>query len=77
MSRLIRNIDRFGSPTISGANFERRASMSPINSRIGSRSASSYSSRCASNHGLLLFFARPLRNRSEAGVNGMDPDPVD
>src|SRR5687767_10736349 len=73
MSRWMRNIDRFGSPPISGANFRMRASISPMRSRIGARSSVSYSSRCASNHSLLLFFASPRRKRRAAGVKAIRP----
>src|SRR5687767_4741019 len=75
MSRLMRNIDRFGSPPISGANVFSFSFISPIRSRIGSRTSPSYSVRCASNHCLLLFFASPRRKRNAAGVNAMEPSP--
>jgi hypothetical protein len=38
---------------------------------MGSRTSVSYSSRCASNHSLLLFFASPRRNRRAGGLNDM------
>src|SRR5688572_12488201 len=71
MSRLIRNMERFGSPPISGANFAIRAVISPIRSRMGSRTSPSYSARWASNHSLLLFFASPRRKRRAAGVKAI------
>src|SRR6266550_1103251 len=71
MSRLIRNMDRFGSPVSSRAKRANRTSISSISARIGARICVSYSPRCASNHGFLLLRARSRRNRSEFVVNGI------
>src|SRR5213593_512547 len=67
----MRNIDRLGSPPISGANSANRASRSSISSRIGWRTSFSYSSRCASNHGFSLLRASPRKKVSARLVNGI------
>src|SRR5882762_9669280 len=67
----MRNIDRLGSPPISGANSAKRVSRSSISSRIGWRTSDSYSSRCASNQGFSLCRASPRKKVSACFVNGI------
>src|ERR1700682_4862430 len=67
----MRNIDRLGSPPISGANCAKRVSRSSISERIGWRTSVSYSSRCASHHGFSLCRACSRKKRNARCVNGM------
>src|SRR6185437_1295539 len=65
----IRNIDRLGFPTISGAISPSRASISSTRTCSGRLTSVSYRDRFASNHSRLLFRARLRRNVSAAGLN--------
>src|SRR5262249_36061925 len=71
----MRNIDRLGSPPISGAKCASRASSSSMSSRIGWRTSSSYSARRVSNPCLSLCVASCRKKRRAAGENGMVVSP--
>src|SRR2546430_11205824 len=58
----MRNIERLGSPMISGANRVSLTSISSISSRIGCFTSASYTARWASNHARSLCRLRPRRN---------------
>src|ERR1041385_2679080 len=58
----MRNIERFGLTSISGASFAIGALSEVINDCIGNLTKSSYSDLCFVNHSRLLFFFSCLRN---------------